>query len=154
MLCRGVRAELEKLSADDDNGKCTVLFRTQGVEARVDYDHVRGKGKGSARLKRPLPSLRPDPRATRRDAVSTEVTEHVREVYESSCPSSPCVRDLMKRRLAPHVMQVPSRARSTSTTLHLHNYRRDIARCCSCRCCDCYYNCCCCVYNIVHSITA
>ena len=104
VLCNGQPAELEKIFED---GGCRVVFRFEGESQRVDYKQMYGHGKGTARLQRPPPTLQPAMRATREDDKA-EVREHVREVYEATCATSPHQRDGMKRRLERHVVQVDS----------------------------------------------
>lgn len=117
VLCRSELGTLVSLSA---SGKCSILFKAGNEERRVDYKQAFGRGKGSARLHRPPPSLHPEDRAERSDVVSTEVIEHVRDIYELMCPESPHQRDIMKRRVAPHLIQVCLR-HLQRTHLHYHN---------------------------------
>lgn len=112
VLCRGLLAHFEWF--DEQSGECGIKFVREGVESIVKYAArflVRGENnanenKRSARLQRPQPSLMPPPRSKRIDAVGAETLEHVRQVYELTCPISPYQRDERKRYLGPHIVQV------------------------------------------------
>ena len=108
VLCRGELAKLEWYDAA--SGRCGVTFSYEGVEETVTYaSRFRVKGadnKMSARLQRPQPSLMPPPRAQSKQAVDSTVRDHVREIFELTCPTSPHQKDRRKRHLGRHVWQV------------------------------------------------
>jgi len=97
VLCRGTLGELAALEAADGKGRCAVIFRSGGEEARVDYTYSFGKKDGkvphdSARLQRPPPTLMPPSRDARSDSVDAETREHVREVRAPPAPPAPSAR--------------------------------------------------------------
>ena len=103
VLCRG---QLGKLTMyDEATGRCEVTFTYDGVEKRVPYASRFGRTKGSARLQRP-PAVLLLPSCERtKDAITAETREHVHEIFELTCPTSPHQKDERKRRLARHVYQ-------------------------------------------------
>jgi len=103
VLCRGQLAKLTKY--DEASGRCEVTFSSDGVEATVQYSSRFGHGKGSARLQRPPALLLPPLRERIKDAISPETREHVHEIFELTCPTSPHQKDERKRRLVRHVFQ-------------------------------------------------
>ena len=117
VLCRGSLATLA--SFDEATGRCEVTFSREGFSETVPYAsrfHVKGlENKGCARLQRPQPSLMPPPKTKRRDAISDETRAHVRAVYELTCPTSPHTKDIRRRHLAVHVVQVCCFARCGSS---------------------------------------
>ena len=109
VLCRGERARLDWY--DEASGRCGVAFSCEGVEEVVVYSsrfNVKGQPpqKGCARLQRPQPSLMPPPRAVSQLSVSPDTKAHVAEVFALTCPTSPHQKDMQKRHLARHVVQV------------------------------------------------
>lgn len=111
VLCRGQQAHFEWFN--EQSGECGIKFVQEGIESIVKYAarfHVQDAdahwNKRSARLQRPQPSLIPPPRAKRKDAVGAEALEHVRQVYELTCPISPHQKDERKRYVGRHVVQV------------------------------------------------
>jgi len=117
VLCRGSLATLA--SFEEATGRCEVTFSREGFSETVPYAsrfHVKGlENKGCARLQRPQPSLMPPPKTKRRDAISDETRAHVRAVYELTCPTSPHTKDIRRRHLAVHVVQVCCFARCGSS---------------------------------------
>ena len=103
VLCRGQLARLT--SFDSATGRCTVAFNYEGVEERVPYTSRYGRGPGSARLQRPPALLLPSPRERVKGTITLEIFEHVREIFELTCPTSPHQKDKRKRRLGRHVFQ-------------------------------------------------
>ena len=94
VLCRGEPAELVELEQADGTGTCVVKFSLGGEEKLVRYVHSFGKVQrkvpaGSARLRRPSPTLAPPHREVSGLSVSREVREHVRDLYYSQCATSP-----------------------------------------------------------------
>lgn len=132
VLSRGMIGELVEIYSD---GRCSVLFKDgdADLEKRVDFLHSFGRRKGSARLQRPPPSLHPNERTHRSDTVKPEVLEHVQEVYESMCPESPHQRDIMKRRVRPHLVQVMT---MHNTCLHVCFSRHFERALIDCACCE------------------
>jgi len=92
VLCRGVLAKLDWF--DEATGRCGVTFSFDGEEDTVPYESrfveaERESNKKCARLQRVQPTLMPPPRATRCDAITEETKEHVRDIFQLTCPTSP-----------------------------------------------------------------
>lgn len=115
VLCRGKLATLAWF--DEATGRCGVTFSQDGFSETVPYaSRFPKKGQdntGCARLQRPQPSLMPPPKATRSDAMSDETRANVRAVYELTCPTSPHTKDIRRRHLKVHVVQVCCFARGS-----------------------------------------
>jgi hypothetical protein len=93
-------AELMSLRPD---GSCVLIFSSGDATFERQYPVSFGNGKGSARLHRPPLQLMPRQRATRSDAVPDSVRHLILELVKERCPTSPCQRDVMTRRLGPFI---------------------------------------------------
>lgn len=113
---RGQRGVIHSLH---DDGSCEVLFNVGECEAIIHYAST-GKGKGGARLHRPLPSLRPAGREQRKDATSKEARERVVRFCHKHLAESPYQRDAMRRRISPHVFEKAQALIVMSTLKNLH----------------------------------
>ena len=86
---------------------CKVEFRMGGVYEEITYLQMDGKagGKSNARLRRPAPTLEPEPRAIRSDAITLITMGLVRAYVEERCARSPHQRDGVCRRVATHLKE-------------------------------------------------
>ena len=96
------------LEIDYEADTCKLGFSTGGVEIERDYTCIykgkdaAGKGpfpKGSARLRRAPPSVRPKPREERRDAKAEAARPHVEKLFDDEGARSPAQRDQVRRRV-------------------------------------------------------
>ena len=98
--------QIAKLTSwDAATGRCEVTFSYEGGTATVPYASRYDKGTGSARLQRPPALLLPPPRQRLKGTISADTKEHVREIFELTCPTSPHQKDARKRCLGRHAVQ-------------------------------------------------
>ena len=95
-------AELTRFTED---GGCVVTYRVGDDYAERKYTECYSKAKGSARLRRIPPSLTPPPRATSSLSTSHSTRKIILDHFKIQCPTSPCTRDVMRRRVGPFVIQ-------------------------------------------------
>ena len=100
VLSHGDLCKLTRICGNwDDCGEggppCVLTFRDieSGAEEEKTYQSMFGKQAGSARLQRPPPTLAPPPRATRKDATSSETRAKIRTHTLEVCATSPHTRD-------------------------------------------------------------
>lgn len=106
VLSDGDPAVLKRILGDY-GGPCILAFPAgdglDGLSAEEkQFDRMFGPGAGSARLRRAVPTLAPPPRAARRDGISADVRNLVREHAEETCPQSPCKRDWVRKHVSKH----------------------------------------------------
>ena len=95
-------AELTRFTED---GGCVVTYRVGDDFAERKYSECYSKAKGSARLRRVPPSLTPPPRARSALSISDSTRKLIVDDFKVTCPTSPCTRDVMRRRTGPFVIQ-------------------------------------------------
>ena len=79
-------------------GECTVQINMDG---RV-FDHhflSLGSGRGGGCVLRPTIEFSPPARKQRKDAVSESTRKRIHEHCEHDCPTSPCAKDRVRKRL-------------------------------------------------------
>lgn len=129
---RGQKCVVVDINYEADT--CTLCFGTCGVEAQHSYTCIY-KGvnpprrapfpKGSARLRRAPPSLRPKPREMRRDAVAEVASPKVKEIYESEGARSPAQRDSVRRRVGRYLYESAQALIVYATTSSLYKLFRE-----------------------------
>ena len=96
------------LAIDHEEDTCTLSFKVGTVELTRSFSCIyKGKDapgkapfpKGSARLRPVPPSLRPEPRAVRKDEKAEAARPKVEELFNAEGARSPAQRDQVRRRL-------------------------------------------------------
>ena len=97
------------IEIDYDADTCKLGFSAGGVDVDKEYTCIyKGSGaagrarrfpKGSARLRRAPPSLRPPPREERSDATLEPARPKVEQLFDAEGARSPAARDQVRRRL-------------------------------------------------------
>ena len=87
------------VAIDHENETCTLEFACEGGVKRVQAFDSLGDKPGGARLHRPAPSLRPNPRTQRGDEKAEKARPKVEELFNVEGATSPSMRDQVRRRV-------------------------------------------------------
>ena len=79
-------------------GKCTVQVEVDGRVFDSKFDSM-GSGKGGGRVHRPAIEFGPESRKKRKDAVPEAVKNKTAEHCSIECPTSPCMKDRVRKRV-------------------------------------------------------